>query len=149
MAEHGGYRKPTNPAAVSGPGAHSRRTDTQPHMQLPDAGYGEQADFQQIQSGAAIPKANQQTSTGGSAQAVPPVTGLGAPTEQPGTPVTAGAALGPGPGQEALNLPQQDPDQLDAQALQKYLPTLIDIAMRDDTLPSTKQWVRGIIANLG
>ena len=40
----GGYRKPQNPAAVSGPGALSKRTDgKQPVVRVPDVPYGEQA----------------------------------------------------------------------------------------------------------
>jgi hypothetical protein len=77
-----------------------------------------------------------------------PIVPLGAPTQQPGTPVTAGAPMGAGPGPEALGLPS-DPNGMDAQELRKYLPVLIDIAQRDDTLPGTKNWVRSIIANLG
>ena len=50
---HGGYRRPTNPAPVSGPGALSRRTDgMQPRATLPDAKYGEQQAFQQAQGAA-------------------------------------------------------------------------------------------------
>ena len=38
---HGGYRRPTNPSPVSGPGALSRRTDgQQPTQDLPNAKYG-------------------------------------------------------------------------------------------------------------
>lgn len=52
MAEHGGYRMPSNPAPVSGPGKFSGRTDGQTARALPDAGYGEQAEFQEMQGGA-------------------------------------------------------------------------------------------------
>lgn len=145
---HGGYRKPTNPAPVSGPGKYSRRTDGQPTMDIPDAGYGEQSNFRSIQSGAKM--ANQPQvpqSSQGSGQASP-IVGLGAPSQMPDVPVTAGSEYGAGPGPEALGLPQ-DLNQLDAQDLQKYLPTLIDIAQRDDTLPGVKNWVRSIIATLG
>ena len=99
----GGYRPPANPAQVSGPGALSQRTD-QPSMQLPDAKYGEQADFQAIQGGAPM-------GTQPGAQAVPPPqapTGFGAPTENPGESVTAGANAGPGVDAGALNLPKAE-----------------------------------------
>jgi hypothetical protein len=115
-------------------------------MQLPDAGYGEQQDFQSIQSGAPLAKAQ---SVGGTpAQASPQITGMGAPTQMPDTPVTAGAAMGAGPGMEALNLPQGSYDAQNAQDLRKYLPVLIDMASADDALPGMKQWVRTVIANL-
>jgi hypothetical protein len=141
MAEgRGGYRKPTNPAMVSGPGAHSQRTDGQPKMDLPNAQYGENADFQAAQSAGPLAR---QAEAG---TPVPPsFIGLGEPTQDPGTPVTDGAAYGPGAGMEAISGPL--PDTQDAQALKKYLPTLIDIAERDDTLPGFKMFVRTIIAN--
>lgn len=147
MAEHGGYRKPTNPAPVSGPGAHSRRTDGQPTMDLPNAQYGENASFREIQGGASIPSSQSPSGPpGGAAPAGPPVVPLGAPSTEPGTPVTAGADMGAGPGMEALGLRGVQAD--DAEALRRYLPTLIDIAQRDDTLPGTKRWLRTVIANL-
>ena len=50
---HGGYRRPTNPAPVSGPGALSRRTDgRQPTRSLPNAKYGENAAFEAAQGAA-------------------------------------------------------------------------------------------------
>lgn len=145
MAEHGGYRKPANPAPVSGPGAHSKRTDGQPTMDLPNANYGEGKDFREIQSGAKLPTDVSQG--GGQPQVAPSFTGLGAPSQQPETPVTSGAAMGNGPGLEALGI--RGANTQDAEELRKYLPVLIDIAQRDDTLPGTKRWVRSIIAQLG
>lgn len=145
MAEHGGYRKPTNPAPVSGPGANSRRTDSQPKMVLPDAGYGENQAFQEIQSGAKLPTDSAPRGAA-PASAPPSFVGMGAPTQEPGTPVTAGAEMGAGPGLEALGI--RGASQMDAEEIRKYLPTLIDIAQRDDTLPGTKQWLRTVIVNL-
>lgn len=146
MAEHGGYRKPANPAPVSGPGKQSRRTDGQPGMELPNAGYGENKAFQEIQSGAKIP--TDVAAGGGSASgaAPPSFVGMGAPSQEPGTPVTAGADMGAGPGLEALGI--RGASQMDAEEIRKYLPTLIDIAQRDDTLPGTKKWLRTVITNL-
>lgn len=148
MAEHGGYRKPTNPAPVSGPGKYSRRTDGQPSMQLSNAAYGEQQQFQDIQSGAKISNSGVNPTPGpqGSGPASP-IVGMGAPSQQPDVPVTAGAAMGPGPGLEALGQ-VVPPDRQDAEYLRKYLPTLVMMAERDDTPPSMKTWVRTIVANL-
>jgi hypothetical protein len=81
MAEHGGYRRPTNPAPVSGPGAHSRRTDGQPMVDLPDAQYGENAAFQEAQAGAKISNSGVQAAAQQGAQMA--VTPLGAPTTAP------------------------------------------------------------------
>lgn len=148
---HGGLRRPTNPAPVSGPGALSRRTDgAQPGMDLPNAQYGENAAFQDIQSGAKLAQTSSATAAP-SPQSAPMLpsgfTGMGAPTEQPDTPVTSGASMGDGPGMDALGqaIP---PDKADATHLKKYLPTFIAMAERDDTPPSMKTWVRNIIANL-
>lgn len=147
MAGRGGYRAPTNPAPVSGPGAHSQRTDgKQPQMALPDAQYGEGAAFQEIQGGASMAQTMSAPSAGAGGAPMT-FTGMGAPSEQPDTPVTDGAAMGAGGGMEALGLPASA-DQMDASDLKKYLPTLIAIAERDDTTRGTKMWVRSIIANL-
>lgn len=147
MAGHGGYRRPTNPAPVSGPGAHSKRTDgKQPKMQLPDAKYGEQQDYQDIQSGAPMAQVNGQP-----AVTQQPITQnftpMGAPSTQPDVPVTNGAQYGAGAGQEALNTTGVNPNQEDAQFLARYMPTLVSIAESDDTPPGTKRWIRAIIAS--
>lgn len=106
----GGNHPPANPAAVSGPGALSQRTDgkPQPHMALSDAKYGEQAQFQSIQSGAPMgsPAVPATPGPGGGAPQMP--TGFGAPTQNPNEPVTAGAAAGEGADPSALNLPKGD-----------------------------------------
>lgn len=155
MAQHGGYRKPTNPAPVSGPGALSQRTDGgpgQPKMQLPGAKYGEQASFQQAQSAAPMA---QSPGSGGTTPIpspgdVPPITPLHAPTERPDEPVTAGAAHGPGVGPDALGL---QPDQAalrtqDSQSLRRILPALIMEADSPDATPSFRNFVRVVRANL-
>jgi len=44
MTEQGGYRKPNNPAPISGPGSLSQRTDgggTQPATYVPGLPYGQ------------------------------------------------------------------------------------------------------------
>ena len=146
MAQHGGYRKPTNPAAVSGPGSHSQRTDgKQPAMDLPNAQYGEGAAFQEIQGGAPLAQASGAPAPSGGGGGMPAFTPMGAPSTNPDEAVTHGAEYGAGAGPEALGLPP-DLDQMDAAHLKKYLPTLISIAERDETPPGTKAWVRSVIA---
>jgi hypothetical protein len=88
MAERGGYRAPSNPAPVSGPGALSQRTDTQIPMSLPDPAYGEGQEFMDLQKAAPMP---QETPM------VAPPRALTDPTDFPDEPVTAGAPFGPGP----------------------------------------------------
>lgn len=137
---HGGYRQPAKPAAISGPGQHSQRTDgKQPLAQLSNAGYGEQAAFQAAQQAAPVPQAQ-----GAPAGPQVPLVGLGEPTQMPGTPVTDGAAYGAGAGPSALNLPNLD--QLDSQQFQALKPMLVRIAMRDDTPDSTKQAIRRLLS---
>lgn len=103
----GGYQPPANPAAVSGPGALSRRTDgRQPVRDLPDAAYGEQATFRQDQQGAPMAQAAGPPSV--SPADLSNVMPLNAPTMRPSEPVTAGADAGPGPGAGVLGLGEDD-----------------------------------------
>jgi hypothetical protein len=108
MAQQGGYRQPSNPAPVSGPGALSQRTDggavdgmtpptpTQAPKYMAGLGYGQGGNMQQQQ---AAPLA-------GTPEVPPmPVVPLAAPTMRPNEPVTAGVDVGPGPGSEALTVP--------------------------------------------
>lgn len=116
-------------AEVAGPGQFSKRTDkavSEANRSLPNAGYGEQQEYQTQESGA--PMAKQDINVQGmnfndlfgdaSSRVVP----LGSPTTQPDVPVTAGAATGPGAGMEALNLSDQQSEDL--QKLQGYMPVL-------------------------
>jgi hypothetical protein len=113
---------------VSGPGALSRRTDRGPAQklrELPDADYGEQAVYQDLQKGAPLaqdpngglpPEA--QAAQAAASQVIP----FGEGSQQPGVPVTDGAAAGAGAGVEALGLPNQP--QEDLTRLLPYLPVL-------------------------
>lgn len=146
---HGGYRRPSNPAPVSGPGAHSRRTDGAPTMTLPDAKYGEAAAFSQIQSGAQMgsPSAPAPTSP---APALPQPTPLSAPTAHPGMPVTAGADAGAGPGSSVLGLPDQSATADDLR--RRYgpvLPLLIRKADDPRTSQAFRDQVRYVISMIG
>ena len=104
---NGGYRRPTNPAPVSGPGQLSQRTDGGPQQVQADMSgmpYGENAEFNTTQSMAPMSaspssrssraSAQQAKSAGGGMSATP----LFAPTQRPDEPVTAGAPFGPGDG---------------------------------------------------
>lgn len=112
MAGKGGYQAPAHPAAVSGPGRLSQRTDGGPAQQLrhlSDAQYGEDAAYTAQQRSAPLAQVNPAPSAAASSgSAGQPTVGFGDPTTRPGEPVTAGSPLGPGPGPEAL-LPQTDP----------------------------------------
>jgi hypothetical protein len=97
----GGYRKPENPAPISGPGALSQRTDggpTQPAKYISGLPYGEgQATYDQQ---TAAPMAS--GSTPQPAMQLPEPTPLMAPSERPDEPITAGIDIGPGPGSEVM-----------------------------------------------
>jgi len=114
--------------------------------QLPDAAYGEQAAFQETQRGA--PMAMAEGALSASPQNAPvDVVPFGAPSNRPGEPVTAGAALGAGPGMEALGL--TDPAELlrqDKQYLSSYLPVLEYLANQPNAMPSLRSIVRQIKA---
>lgn len=145
---HGGYRQPSTPAAVSGPGVHSRRTDGAPKMDLPDAKYGEAQAFDQIQSGAQL--GGGPTSPGAAPQqTVAPPIGLGAPSQNPGQPVTAGAALGAGPGMDALGLPPESGSNADL--ARRYGPLLPFLIAKADSQYSSQEFrdqVRWLIAQI-
>lgn len=109
---------------VSGPGGFSKRTDkavSEANRSLPNAGYGEQAEYQEQVQGAPMGADGPGFSEmfGNPASGVIP---LGAETAQPETPVTDGAALGAGAGPEALSSTQLNDPTLDK--LRAYLPAL-------------------------
>jgi hypothetical protein len=81
-----------NGIPVSAPGALSTRTDRQPVRDIPNAAYGENKAFTEIQAGAPM----QQT------PAPKPPAQLFAPSGRPDEPVTSGANTGEGPGREAV-----------------------------------------------
>lgn len=116
---HGGYRRPTHPAPVSGPGALSRRTDggpSQPIRVPTGLPYG---DNQQLHASEALapipavpptpPPSAGMTATASSGATGPGYTGVpfGAPTTRPDEPITAGVNIGAGPGTEILPVQHQ------------------------------------------
>ena len=130
----GGYRKPEHPAAVSGPGALSARTDGGPSdgqavQRMPDAKYGESQAFEDIQGGAPL------------ADAVAGLVPLGAETQRPGEPGTAGASAGPGVGPQAAGIQMSD-DASDYSNMKHLLPGLELIANLPGSNASTRTFVR-------
>lgn len=105
MAEQqGGYRRPSSPAPVSGPGALSRRTDGQGARYMAGGEYGEGQEMMDLQTSApmskapAAPRPSRGRSAGQIVDEGMRPTPLFAPTERPDEPITAGAPFGPGPG---------------------------------------------------
>jgi len=142
----GGYRQPGNPAPVSGPGALSQRTDGGPGqpVRAPSGGaYGERQALEQMQQAAPLA-----ASAGGDVGAPPmedvsaSVVGFDAGTQMPETPVTAGAAMGDGPGLEALGLPNAPDDDL--RRLVAYLPVFEAMA----NVPGSSKSARNLVRQL-
>lgn len=136
----GGYRKPEKPAAVSGPGRFAKRTDGQPGSQpvrnLTGGPYGEGQEMAELQSSAPMSDTQGTPAPSGGGSPLPPVTPLGAPSERPDEPVTAGAPVGEGPGLEALGMGDPKPEMA---ALKKYLPLLEPVVNRADAPDSLRQ----------
>jgi hypothetical protein len=107
MMEQGGYRKPNNPAPVSGPGSLSQRTDggpTQPATYISGLPQGEgQATYDQQ---VAAPMAGNPILQ----SSLEDITPLFAPTSRKDEVITSGVDIGDGPGSMALGkLPMQEP----------------------------------------
>lgn len=147
---------PRNPAPVSGPGAQSQRTDGGPAQalaSLPDAKYGENKTYQDLQRQAPLagsptpPSATSEGAApsmwadGGAArQAVIP---FSAPTQRPNEPVTSGAAAGPGPGTAALGIQPQQMEQQDMGRKAVYMPFLEAVSNLPSSSPASR-----VIVNL-
>lgn len=96
MEQQGGYRKPNNPAPVSGPGSLSQRTDggpTQPATYIPGLPQGEgQATYDQQVAAPMMGAVKIEDIEGANV-----TTDLSAPTEFPNEPIHHGASWGDSP----------------------------------------------------
>jgi hypothetical protein len=113
-------------AGPAGPGKFSTRTDK---LELGSKSYGEGVETQAIQSGAPLAKTGDvnPARAGDVRQAAmqAPATGLFAPTERPGEPITTGIAMGAGAGPEAL--------MMKPQMTEKYSDTLAKLLPYDES----------------
>ena len=127
--QHGGYRAPAKPAAVSGPGKYAQRTDGKPGAQavraMTGGAYGEATEMDQLQSSAPMSDTSGLPAPSGLPQALAGsgVVPMDHPTERPDEPATSGIDIGAGPGADAMGqhmatLPE------DLQKLKGYLPLL-------------------------
>lgn len=101
--QHGGYRAPEKPAAVSGAGAQSKRTDgkpgtVQPITSFPAARQGERQGLEDVQRGAPMRAGGADVPAAPEGAAMPGRMAVDpfAPTRRPNEPPTAGAELGAG-----------------------------------------------------
>ena len=95
MAQKGGYRKPNNPAPISGPGSLSQRTDgglTQPATYISGLPYGQGQETYSNQVAAPM--------AGNPVPQMEMPTPLMAPTARPNEPITTGVDIGDGAGSE-------------------------------------------------
>jgi hypothetical protein len=109
---------------------------------VPSGGqYGDRQQLEQLQQAAPVA-----ASPGGDVGAPTPadltegLIGFDAPTQQPDVPVTAGAAMGEGPGPEALGLPNQPDD--DMRRLIAYLPVFEHMANQPGSSKAARNLVR-------
>lgn len=145
MAQHGGKRTPSKPAAVSGPGSYSQRTDGRPNVMDPTGlPYGEGQEFHDLQTSAPMAGSNAAPTPRPSAASSAPAmaTPFDAPTTRPDEPMTAGSPFGPGatPGVQA------PPDQ--RQKLRAVLPVLLRMADLPDTPQATRDAIRYLRGSL-
>ena len=148
--QRGGYRKPTNPAPVSGPGALSQRTDGQPARYAAGMAYGDGQDFYDLQtqapmsggqpSPASLPL-NQGSALADYAKEVVP---FDAPTQYPDQPMTTGLRTGEGAGPEILSTPSMIAAQNseDVARLMAVLPIYARIAESPNASNSMRNFYR-------
>ena len=136
--QQGGYRRPSNPAPVSGPGKLSRRTDGGPSSKSAVQGvremsgggkYGERKALEEAQAGAPMQgnpvQAQAPVPATTATSPTPPVAGLFDPSQRPNEPVTSGLPVGPG----RTPAPQMAGNY---DMIVKYMPALELMASQDD-----------------
>ncbi|MEW2498361.1 hypothetical protein AB0942_33240 [Streptomyces nodosus] len=112
-------------------------------MQVPSGGqYGERQALEQMQQGApmAASPGGDVGAPQGAGDLMSQVVGFGEPSQMQDTPVTAGAALGDGPGMEALDLPNQ-PDE-DMMRLIGWIPAFEHMANQPGSSKAARNLVR-------
>ena len=135
-------------AGVSGPGKFSKRTDG---MSFQSTEYGSGVENTANKAGAPLAKTPDVRATSRSEMGMAPsqITPLYAPSERADEPITAGIAMGEGPGPEALGMNQPSVDtDADRQRMLSYLPALETIAQSPSSSQSFRNYVRLLRANL-
>jgi hypothetical protein len=133
MAGKGGYQAPSSPAAVSGPGKYSQRTDGgpgAPDLRMQQDNYGDSKALADVKGSA--PMSSSSAPPPPPQSPVPSVTPLGAESEHPNEPVTSGSPSGAGPG------PSPEAPTPEMETLKRYLPLLQPIVDRPDMPDSVR-----------
>lgn len=147
MAEsHGGYRRPSSPAPVSGPGAHSQRTDRGPKQhEVTGLPYGEGQAFEQTQSAA--PLSAPQGAPGSTPAPMAMPTPLTEASQNGSEPVTAGADAGAGVSAADIGLGRSPDEDLRAK-FGPMLPMLRRMADSQYATDAFKAQVRSLEARI-
>lgn len=162
--EHGGYRRPANPApeGSSGPGKHSRRTDGGPSVDnnkqaaqyISGMPYGEGAEVNAVANAVPLAAAGNPANNAAAAQPAMPISspmpmpiGFNAPTERPNEPITSGVPVGPG--SNNLSLPLDTAALKDKETSALILGLTAPIADREDATQATRNLVRRLRAQMG
>jgi hypothetical protein len=141
MATQGGYRKPGNPAPVSGPGALSRRTDGRVAEGF---AYGMNKQINEQAASAPLKKApsfNAGSARMGEMRSLAPVTPITAETMDPNDPITNGVPVGPG-ANSIPGLPSGPVEDPDINMIRDYYPMLEFWASQPGTSQATKDYVQ-------
>jgi hypothetical protein len=137
-------------AGVSGPGKFSKRTDG---LSFESTEYGSGVENAANKAGAPLAKTADVRPTSRSEMGMAPsqtraVTPLFAPSERPDEPVTAGIAMGDGPGPEVLGINNNLDTQEDKDRMLSYLPALEVVAASPNSSQAFRNYVRQLRANL-
>jgi hypothetical protein len=141
MAAQGGYRKPGNPAPVSGPGALSKRTDGRIAEGF---AYGMNKQINEQAASAPMEKApsfNAGSARMGEMRSLAPVTPITAETMDPSDPITNGVPVGPG-ANSIPGLPSGPVEDPDINMIRDYYPMLEFWASQPGTSQATKDYVQ-------
>lgn len=135
----GGYREPSEPAAVSGPGSLSARTDGSAVNPPP---LDRQASPQVVQGQVVPPSGG-----GGGASPRDAIPGLMDDSNRPDEPVTSGVSVGPGIGPVGAGL--VEPVTIDKRELAPMIARLDILANLPSSTAETRRWVRELKGRLG
>jgi hypothetical protein len=129
-----------NPANVNGLGGNGQSGMNTDYTGF---GYGKNKEINEQRTAAPIKSSTPQAyETAPVEPSLPPITPLDAPTQFPNQPVTAGGALGDGPGEEVLNVPKEPTGDVDIDMVRMYYPVMQYWASQPDTPQATKDYVR-------
>lgn len=161
MAENRGGNRPTAPQNNYGVSATGGAGSAGKQPTRYTAGMDNAGEYQQIQQAAPLAQSGVQlpTGRGGAGAPVMPMPNVGenvvplsAPTQRPDEPVTAGAALGPGPGPEAMTAPtmlaaQNNQDIARLAALLPVYARIADAPTTTNAFRNYYRYIKSVVTN--